>query len=114
MAQRTAAPIPDHASYRLQHTCCRRQRCKVCRGTDYTHGPYWYAEWLDERKRQRGRGRPVIRTRYVGALLPLDVAKRIAEGIGEEAERARKQLRDPRVVRGPQLDMFKRRRKSAG
>src|ERR1700749_1692657 len=89
--------IPNHATYRRLHVCCGRERCKQCRGVNYTHGPYWYAEWLHERKRKRGTPRVVTRTAYVGKYLPTRIAREIAKGIGEDAEAAREQLHFARL-----------------
>lgn len=49
-------------SFLQKHVCCRRAKCRVCRGKAYAHGPYWYASWRDEKGKTK--------TTYVGKSLP--------------------------------------------
>jgi len=32
----------DRGLWNLKLTCCRKTKCRRCRGIDYAHGPYWY------------------------------------------------------------------------
>lgn len=81
--------IPSNATYRQQFVCCGKPKCGKCRGVNFAHGPYWYAEWAGANGK--------IRTRYVGRTLPAGVAERVAKESTSWATRkaAYEELGDP-------------------
>lgn len=52
--------IPANPTYRQQYTCCGKCPRQPCQ-----HGPYWYAEWRNDKGQ--------VQTAYIGKHLPLDL-----------------------------------------
>lgn len=78
---RARQPLPSVGEWvQFEYTCCSRKTCKICKGTEYRHGPYWFHYF-------RKNGRQT--SRYVGPVLDVRAADVLAAH--EERQLAREQ-----------------------